>query len=214
MDKRQDDVYLAKAAFFDDQVQSDWAAKAYGPDEHEKLERLFRITGPLAGLRVLEPGCGTGRLTEVLAQRVGPLGRVVAMDISPQMVAAAGRRMAAYDNVELHQGSIETMADRLGTFDLVLCHQVFPHFVDRKATLGRLTHMLEPGGLLVISHFISIDVINDIHRKAGTAVADDLMPPAETMQQWCGECRLRIETWQNDADGYLLCATLDQSSAT
>ncbi|WP_319524007.1 class I SAM-dependent methyltransferase [uncultured Desulfosarcina sp.] len=206
MNDQKEKAYQAKATFFDAQVQAEWAAKAYGAGEMEKLERIFEITGPLAGLRLLEPGCGTGRLTEVLAQRVGPLGRVVAMDISPQMVAAAHRRLDGCDNVELYQGSIEALADRLGTFDHVICHQVFPHFADHKAAFGMLARMLEPGGLLVISHFISIAEINDVHRNAGTAVAADLMPPAETMRRWCAEHRLCIDTWQDDDDGYLLCA--------
>jgi len=209
MNDQKDDAYRAKATFFDAQVQAEWAAEEYGAEEMAKLERLFEITGPLAGLRLLEPGCGTGRLTAVLAERVGPLGRVVAMDISPQMVAAACRRLNDRDNVQLYQGSIETMADRLGTFDHVICHQVFPHFADRKAAFGMLARMLEPGGLLVISHFVSIAEINDVHRNAGTAVADDMMPPAETMRQWCAEFRLCIDTWQDDADGYLFCAKLN-----
>jgi ubiquinone/menaquinone biosynthesis C-methylase UbiE len=214
MNDQKNEAYQAKATFFDAQVQAEWAAKAYGVDEMEKLERLFEITGSLAGLRLLEPGCGTGRLTAVLAERVGPLGRVVAMDISPQMVAAAYRRLDGYDNVELYQGSIEAMADRLGTFDHVICHQVFPHFTDRKAALGKLARMLEPGGLLVISHFISIAEINDVHRNAGTAVADDLMPTAETMRRWCAEYRLCIDFWQDDDDGYLLCAKKNRLSGT
>jgi demethylmenaquinone methyltransferase/2-methoxy-6-polyprenyl-1,4-benzoquinol methylase len=208
MNDQEDHAYQAKATFFDAQVQAEWAAEEYGTEEMGKLERLFEITGPLAGLRLLEPGCGTGRLTAVLAERVGPLGRVVAMDISPQMVEAAYRRLDGCDNVELYQGSIEAMADRLGTFDHVICHQVFPHFADREAAFGMLARMLEPGGLLVISHFISITEINDVHRNAGTAVAEDLMPPAETMRRWCNECRLCIDTWQDDEDGYLLCAKL------
>jgi demethylmenaquinone methyltransferase/2-methoxy-6-polyprenyl-1,4-benzoquinol methylase len=206
MNDRKDGAYQAKATFFDAQVQAEWAAKAYGADEMEKLERLFEITGSLAGLRLLEPGCGTGRLTAVLAERVGPLGRVVAMDISSRMVDAAHLRLDGYDNVELHRGAIEAMADRLGSFDHVICHQVFPHFADHGAAFRMLARMLEPGGLLVISHFIAIEEINDVHRNAGTAVANDLMPPAETMRRWCAEYNLCIDTWQDDADGYLLCA--------
>jgi hypothetical protein len=62
---------------------------------------------------------------------------------------------------------------------------------------------------LVISHFIPLAEINDVHRKAGTAVANDMMPPAEIMQHWCGQCRLTIEQWQDDDHGYLLSALLN-----
>jgi ubiquinone/menaquinone biosynthesis C-methylase UbiE len=39
------------------------------------------MTGPLVGMRLLEPGCGTGRLTELLAIEAGMLAYVVAVDI-------------------------------------------------------------------------------------------------------------------------------------
>ena len=205
----QDDPYQAKAAFFDAQVQADWAAETYGPDEAEKLERLFSATGPLDGLRLLEPGCGTGRLTEVLAGKVGAHGRVVAMDISPQMVAAARQRLTRFKNVDLRLGSVESMAKLIGLFDQIICHQVFPHFIDQAAALKILVRLLKPGGRLVISHFISVAEINDVHRKAGTAVENDLMPPYKIMQRWFGLCRMTIEQWDDDDHGVLLSARLN-----
>lgn len=204
-----EDLYLAKAAYFDAEVHADWAAATYGPDEREKLDRLFAVTGPLDGLRVLEPGCGTGRLTEMLAAKVGPAGIVVAADISRRMVDAARRRLAGRENVDIRLGPVEEETGFGGYFDLVLCHQVFPHFADQPAALYKLARMLEPGGRLVISHFISSAQINDVHRKAGTAVAEDMMPPRETLQNWCGRCRLWIEAWKDDAEGYLLSTRLD-----
>jgi demethylmenaquinone methyltransferase/2-methoxy-6-polyprenyl-1,4-benzoquinol methylase len=205
----QYDPYRAKAAFFDAQVRADWAAEAYGPVEVGKLERLFAATGPLTGLRLLEPGCGTGRLTQVLAEKVGPHGQVVAMDISPQMVAAACQRLIRFTNVDLRLGSVEAMAERLGIFDQIICHQVFPHFIDRAAALEILVRLLIPGGRLTISHFIPVAEINDVHRKAGTAVENDLMPPSDIMQSWCSQCRLTIEKWKDDENGYLLSALLN-----
>ena len=62
---RRSDSYAAKSAFFDDQVRQDWTTRDYSLDERRKLDRLFALIGPLAGLRLLEPGCGTGRLTEI-----------------------------------------------------------------------------------------------------------------------------------------------------
>lgn len=206
---QKDDPYLAKADFFDAHVEADWAAQAYGPDEVEKLDRLFATTGSLIGLRLLEPGCGTGRLTEVLAEKVGPHGEVVAMDISPRMAAAAHKRLNRFANVDLRLGSIEAMADRLGLFDQVICHQVFPHFADQAAALEILVGLLKPGGRLVISHFISFAEINDVHRKAGSAVADDLMPMPQIIQRWFGQYQLAIEKWQDDDRGYLLSALLN-----
>jgi len=60
-------MYEAKAAYFDASVKAPWAAAEYGPEEITKLDRLVAHIGPLRGLKVLEPGCGTGRLTEILS---------------------------------------------------------------------------------------------------------------------------------------------------
>lgn len=197
-----------KSAFFDDQVRSDWAANAYTPDERKKLDRLFAIIGPLAGLKLLEPGCGTGRLTELLAGKVGKPGRVVAVDISPRMVAQARLKLSILDNVEIHHGSVEELTGFATWFDLAVCHQVFPHFADQAEALGKIAGMLKPAGLLVISHFLSSAAINEVHRRIGSAVAHDLMPSRETMQRILWQCGFSIETWLDDSAGYFLTARL------
>lgn len=209
-DRLLHDPYRDKAAFFDAQVGQAWAEKPYGFDENRKLDQLFTVTGSLMDLRLLEPGCGTGRLTEVLANKVGPRGRVVAMDISPGMVASARQRLVHLNNVDLRLGSLESMANRLGVFDMVICHQVFPHFEDCQAALDTIVRLLIPGGKLVISHFISFAEINDVHRKGGTVVEKDLMPPSEIMRRWFEERCLLVECWDDGDDGYLLSACLDK----
>jgi demethylmenaquinone methyltransferase/2-methoxy-6-polyprenyl-1,4-benzoquinol methylase len=208
MQLRKSDPYAIKSTFFDDKAQKDWAAGAYGPDERRKLDRLFALTGPLAGLRLLEPGCGTGRLTELLARQVGILGHVVAVDISPCMVDQTRLKLSGCENVEIHLGPMEEEIGFEHYFDLVICHQVFPHFEDQTNALIKISSMLKPGGRLVISHFISSAEINDVHSKAGSAVAHDLMPPPETMQRMFEQCGFLIEDCLDDSEGYLLKARL------
>jgi ubiquinone/menaquinone biosynthesis C-methylase UbiE len=208
MKSRKSDPYALRSAFFDDQVQRDWATKVYGLDERRKLDRLLSITGPLAGLRLLEPGCGTGRLTELLAGEVGAPGYVVAVDISPCMVAQARLKLSNCNNVEIHLGPVEEKTGFENYFDMAICHQVFPHFADQADALVKITKMLKPGGRLVISHFISSAEINEVHRKASSAVAYDLMPPPETMQRMLGQCGFSVENWLDDSEGYLLTARL------
>jgi cyclopropane fatty-acyl-phospholipid synthase-like methyltransferase len=53
---------LAKAAFFDAQVDAPRAAEEYGSEEAPKIRRLLTEGRLHSGLSVLEPGCGTGRL--------------------------------------------------------------------------------------------------------------------------------------------------------
>lgn len=195
---------LAKATFFDAQVEASWAADEYGPAEAPKIRRLIAEADICSGLSVLEPGCGTGRLTEVLADAVGPGGRIEALEISPRMVEVCRRRLARRTNVMVHHTALEEYQGSAESFDRIICHQVFPHLDDKPAAVPRLAEMLRPSGLLVIVHFINTVEINDVHRKAGTIVEHDLMPPQDEMERLFRRADLAIELFADDALGYFL----------
>ena len=198
------DIYQDKAAFFDRQIDAPWAANAYGLEEYAKLERLRAELGPFAGLRVLEPGCGSGRLTEVLSDWVGSTGRVVALDISPKMVARARQRLTGRDNVRVDHVALEDLAFTPSSFDVVLHHQVFPHYHDPACALRITNRALRPGGAVVVMHFITLGEINDTHRKAGTAVEKDMLPPPDKMHRLFAEAGLRVNFIKNDDQGFFL----------
>lgn len=197
-------IYEAKAGYFDANVDAPWAADEYGPEEMAKLDRLFNHTGSLDGLKVLEPGCGTGRLTAILSDQVGPSGLVVALDISLMMVEAALRRTAARQNVQIHMGAVENFPMKKEVYALILCHQVFPHFEDKKKVLKVLTSALRPEGKIVVIHFINFAKINDRHRKAGSAVEMDMMPEQDQMKCLFDETGLDINFILDDHLGYFL----------
>jgi cyclopropane fatty-acyl-phospholipid synthase-like methyltransferase len=98
--------------------------------------------------RVLEIGCGVGRLVKPLARRVA---RVVGVDLSEEMVRRAREYCAGLPKVELHRtdGSLDFLAG--GSFDLVFSHIVFQH-VPRKAYVDAYLRdafrLLVPGGIL------------------------------------------------------------------
>ena len=199
-------MYESKIKYFDDNVNSPWSAALYGPDEMNKLERLFRHLGLLEGQTLLEPGCGTGRLTGLLADRVGNSGLIVALDISSKMIEAASARTGTRSNVQLHNTSLEEFPADKYLFDNIICHQVFPHFEDKQNALSILYKCLKPNGRIAVFHFINIEQINDIHRKAGTAVEQDSMPEDNTMRGLFRKHDMNVEFIQNDALGYFCCA--------
>jgi ubiquinone/menaquinone biosynthesis C-methylase UbiE len=199
-------VNTEKARFFDAQAQADWAAPDYTPKERAKIAEVFHSLPSLVGQTVLEPGCGTGRLTRILADRVGPQGRVLAMDISPQMVQMARAKVGGLSNVHLRCASMESCALPCGEVDLVFCHQVFPHFDDQERAAEIISRCLRPCGRLVILHLISSREINDLHRKAGTAVAQDMLPEAEKIRRILDRVGLTIEQLNDADDRYVLVA--------
>jgi demethylmenaquinone methyltransferase/2-methoxy-6-polyprenyl-1,4-benzoquinol methylase len=200
------DAYRCKAAFFDNQINTPWASDEYGPEEYKRLERLRAALGPMDGQTVLEPGCGTGRMTEVLSGWVGPSGRVTALDISAKMMARAASRLGGLDNVSLLKDSLEQIRIAPSSIDLVLHHQVFPHYHNKALALEISTRLVKPGGLVVVFHFINSDMINDTHRKAGTAVEFDMMPGQKKMYSLLAEAGLSVDFILDDALGYFLLA--------
>ena len=197
-----------KAEFFDAQVAAGWASEEYGETERPKLERLLQQSELQPGHWVLEPGCGTGRLSEVLAQLVGPHGHLAAMDISRGMAQACRKRVAGLSWVRVEQMAVEDFHAEPASFDRVVCHQVFPHFDDHALALAHLVDLLKPGGILTVVHFMPSAVINDTHRKAGTVVEKDLLPPPEEMRRLVEQAGLGLEILVDDELGYLLKARL------
>ena len=199
--------YCAKSAFFDAQAAESWAADEYGEEELRKLASLFDETGSLWGKKILEPGCGTGRLTGILSQKVGKDGRVVALDISNAMVESAKKRLAQADNTTVLRAEVETFSFGKEKFDLVLCHQVFPHIENKELCLTRFKDLLVPNGRVILFHFIDFDEINNVHRKAGTVIHHDMMPDGVEMERLFKNAGFDIKFIRNNENGYFLMAS-------
>lgn len=194
----------AKAHFFDAEVESDWSFKEYDQDELIKIERILEAASIREGSRVVEPGCGTGRLTLIIAERIGPSGLVVANDISPMMVENAEKRLRGSSNVRLTWGTIEEAKLEHASFDAVICHNVFPHFDDKAKAVLKLRSALKPSGVFVVSHFMNSAGINDLHRKTNPAVAQDNLPTSDEMRKMFKSAGMNVEFVHDDENGYLL----------
>jgi SAM-dependent methyltransferase len=130
------------------------------PYHHADEERFWRtgerdldaLLGALElevepGSRVMDVGCGIGRLTRVLARRVT---HVTALDVSPEMLARAQELNPGLENVEWVLGDGATLAGiERGSFDAVVCHQVLEHIPSARLQLGyvaEFARVLRPGG--------------------------------------------------------------------
>jgi trans-aconitate 2-methyltransferase len=126
----------------------DWNAASYNrmsaPLEAMGREVLDRLD--LEGdERVLDAGCGTGRVTAALHERL-PRGHVIAVDGSPAMIEAARERLG--DAVELAVANlVELELER--PVDAILSTATFHWIADHDALFARLRDVVKPGGRLV-----------------------------------------------------------------
>jgi trans-aconitate 2-methyltransferase len=130
----------------------DWDARSYdqvaGPMTRWGSAVLERL--PLAGHeRILDAGCGTGRVTELLLERL-PHGRVIALDRSAAMVEEARRRLARYGRrVDYLQADLGRPLPIDGRVDGILSTATFHWVADHDALFANLAAVLRPGGRLV-----------------------------------------------------------------
>lgn len=99
-----------------------------------------------AGERVLDIGCGTGATTVELAERVGPSGSVLGVDISQPMLEAARRRRAA--NASFTEGDAQTYPFEAGAFDAAFSRFGVMFFSDPAAAFANIRRALRPHGRL------------------------------------------------------------------
>jgi trans-aconitate 2-methyltransferase len=128
-------------------VSPDWDADTYHRVALPQLEWARRLLDrmPLRGdERVLDAGCGSGKVTAMLAERV-PAGHVVAVDASPDMAARA--REEAGPNVEVHQADLLELEVE-EPVDVIFSAAVFHWIPDHDALFANLRRQLRPGGWL------------------------------------------------------------------
>ena len=125
----------------------------------------------------------TGFLAKVLADFVGPEGRVVAIDPDKDRLPVAKRKYQA-GNLEFLQGSAEAIPG--GDYDLIFSNHVLHWCKDRQAAFDNIAMSLKPGGRMACnysmshSHFYDhLDFLHNIHQHALTANLPSLVDEDE-----------------------------------
>ena len=108
------------------------------------------------GMRVLDVGCGPGRMAIPAAKKVGPEGKVVALDIQMPMLEKLKKRAEAsgLSNIQTVLGGIGQGVLQPDSFDLALLITVLGEVPDREAALREIYAVLKPSGILSITEAI------------------------------------------------------------
>lgn len=110
--------------------------------------QAIELLAPRPGERVLLPGCGTGLDLPYLAQRVGPTGGIVGVDVSRPMLDRARRRTqrAGWNNVTLIHGNAADLGALGGQFDVVVFCYTLGVMGQWQQAWSAATSTLRPGG--------------------------------------------------------------------
>lgn len=119
----------------------------------EIIPRLHLING----MKILDFGCGPGRLTIPIARQIGASGMVTAFDIQPEMLARvrAKAEQEKLVNIEYIQGAAGEGKLKENEFDRVLLVTVLGEIPDKEKAIKEIYESLKSGGLLSITEVIA-----------------------------------------------------------
>jgi len=119
------------------------------------------------GMMVLDAGCGPGRLTIPISKEIGPLGKVIAVDIQAGMLERANRKakVANLTNIQFIQGKLGGTGLGKEQFDRALLVTVLGEIPDRHSALKEIHDALKTGGLLSIT-----EILFDPHYQSRKAI--------------------------------------------
>ena len=188
-------------------MSTDWNAASYDkvadPQVRWGAEVLERL--PLDGDEtVLDAGCGTGRVTELLLARL-PRGRVVALDASASMLDQARARLARFgDQIMYVQADLGRPLPLAAPVDAILSTATFHWVPDHDALFANLVAVLRPGGWLVaqcggagnIARFIAVAASVDPDFKRNQ---HNFQTPEATTARLEREGFTEVRTWLSPA---------------
>lgn len=144
-------------------------------------EPVVNAAGVQPGQRVLDVACGTGAAARCAAERVGPEGAVVGLDVNDGMLAVA-QRMAP--TIEWKLGRAEALPFESESFDAVTCQFGLMFFEDRAAALREMLRVLRPGRRMSVAVWDAVEnspgyaaMVRLLQRLFGDSVADALRAP-------------------------------------
>jgi ubiquinone/menaquinone biosynthesis C-methylase UbiE len=135
-------------------LAANWLIRAERESEEDPAQMLGQL-GLTPGMVVCDMGCGNGFYSLILAEKVGPTGKVLAVDIQPEMLQLLSRRAAESkrENIDMILGTVTDPKLPPGEVDLVLMVDVYHEFSHPREMLAAIRKSLKPEGRIALVEF-------------------------------------------------------------
>jgi SAM-dependent methyltransferase len=150
-------------------------------EQEEQPSKLIEVLRLKPGDVVADIGAGSGYHTFRIAEKVGPGGKVFAVDIQPEMLALIRQRMKQkkIDNIEPIQGAVKDPKLPPNAVDLIIMVDVYHEFEYPYEMIQAMVRALKPGGRLVFVEFRLEDPkvpIKLVHKMTENQVRKEMQP--------------------------------------
>lgn len=170
MDKRR--------AYFESMAE-EWD-KEFTAEDLDILSFLIGSFEIKSGSIVVDLGCGTGILFDMLRRKVGDDGMVIGVDYCTSMVKKAHLNFP-FENVYEIDADAEKLPLMTDSADLAVCFATFAHFTDPLKVMNEVSRVLKSNGQFHIIHLLGSQELEDYHQKVGGPIANDRLPSSDDM---------------------------------
>ncbi|MEM7145336.1 MAG: arsenite methyltransferase [Verrucomicrobiota bacterium] len=185
-----------------------------------------------SGETVLDLGSGGGFDCFLAVEEVGPSGRVIGVDMTPEMISRARRNAAdaGHDNIDFRLGEIESLPVADSLVDVVISNCVINLSPDKSKVFGESFRVLKPGGRIAVSDVVATadlpeEVLSDMSMFTGCMAGASTIGDYERILEEVGfvdvsiqpkdESRDFIRTWAPGSriEDYVVSATIEATKS-
>jgi ubiquinone/menaquinone biosynthesis C-methylase UbiE len=195
---------LKTSRLFFEHLAAEWDDRQ-SPERQNKLDQLLsRFDSSIQDANlVLEVGTGTGGLIPLLKKRYSK-PKIIQIDFANAMLQRAQRN---HNGDYLVQADAHDLPFLYKTFSVVICHNSFPHFKEKRIVLKEMRRVLQPSGVLLILHEQSREKVNYIHQHAlAVEIHQDLLPGGEEIKKLLQHTSFTPVIIEDSEDHYIVLA--------